>query len=135
MSSVLLRTPLFWIETDQSRPSLAFSQRVIPFLPPILPGTVPQRTGCRASGSENTDDPSYSVTGPELIHRSSEFQVSAASFELGWHECVGKGQEQVAGGRRGILALFSGEKNVVKPSEGGSIAKHQYGNVEIQIYK
>ncbi|KAK7052772.1 hypothetical protein R3P38DRAFT_2763105 [Favolaschia claudopus] len=29
---------------------------------------------------ENTDDPSYSVTGPELSHRSSEFQVSAASF-------------------------------------------------------
>ncbi|KAK7018329.1 hypothetical protein R3P38DRAFT_3360107 [Favolaschia claudopus] len=29
---------------------------------------------------ENTDDPSYSVTGPELSHRSSEFQLSAASF-------------------------------------------------------
>ncbi|KAK7052076.1 hypothetical protein R3P38DRAFT_2762512 [Favolaschia claudopus] len=99
---------------------------------------------------ENTDDPSYSVTGPELIHRSSEFQVSAASFgqsvllafeppdgigRAGMAWMYWRSQEQVAGGRRGILAVFSGEKNVVEASEGGSIAKHQHGNVEIQIYK
>ncbi|KAK7042618.1 hypothetical protein R3P38DRAFT_2768145 [Favolaschia claudopus] len=92
--------------------------------------------------SENTDDPSYSVTGPELSHRSSEFQVSAASFGevvlLAFEHPDGLGNAALVTSRGSKdLGWFLGEQNVVKGSRECFIVEPQRWpwDIEIRIYE